>query len=77
MEAVFTDGISTAAYVSELSGRGIGMAAVRAECQARGGRIAATNHSRLRDSRRVQLSGCFDGRGSHLALRRVARGRPG
>jgi two-component system chemotaxis sensor kinase CheA len=39
MEAVFTDGISTAAYVSELSGRGIGMAAVRAECQARGGRM--------------------------------------
>jgi two-component system, chemotaxis family, sensor kinase CheA len=38
-EAVFTDGISTAAYVSDLSGRGIGMAAVRAECHARGGTV--------------------------------------
>jgi two-component system chemotaxis sensor kinase CheA len=38
-EAVFTDGISTAAYVSDLSGRGIGMAAVRAECHARGGKV--------------------------------------
>jgi len=38
-EAVFTDGISTAAYVSDLSGRGIGMAAVRAECHARGGSV--------------------------------------
>jgi two-component system, chemotaxis family, sensor kinase CheA len=38
-EAVFTDGISTAAYVSDLSGRGIGMAAVRAECHARRGTV--------------------------------------
>jgi two-component system, chemotaxis family, sensor kinase CheA len=39
-EAVFTDGISTAAYVTEMSGRGVGMAAVRAECRARRGEMA-------------------------------------
>jgi two-component system, chemotaxis family, sensor kinase CheA len=37
--AVFADGISTAPYISELSGRGVGMGAVRAECEARGGTV--------------------------------------
>jgi chemotaxis protein histidine kinase CheA len=39
MEAMFTDGISTAAVVSELSGRGVGMSALRAETLSRGGRM--------------------------------------
>jgi two-component system chemotaxis sensor kinase CheA len=43
MEAIFTDGISTATRVSELSGRGIGMGAVRAECTARGGTVEVSS----------------------------------
>jgi two-component system chemotaxis sensor kinase CheA len=43
MEAMFTDGISTAAFVSELSGRGVGMGALRAETLARGGQMKVTS----------------------------------
>jgi two-component system chemotaxis sensor kinase CheA len=43
VEAVFCDGISTSTYVNEFSGRGVGMGAVRAACQARGGTV--TVHS--------------------------------
>jgi two-component system chemotaxis sensor kinase CheA len=39
IEALFTDGISTAKELSDLSGRGVGMGAVRAECAARGGTV--------------------------------------
>jgi two-component system chemotaxis sensor kinase CheA len=39
VEALFTDGISTARELSDLSGRGVGMGAVRAECRARGGQV--------------------------------------
>jgi len=38
-EALFADGVSTAEAVSETSGRGIGMSAVRAACLALGGSI--------------------------------------
>jgi two-component system chemotaxis sensor kinase CheA len=38
-EAVFTSGVSTAARVSELSGRGVGMDALRATCRDYGGRV--------------------------------------
>jgi len=37
--AVFADGVSTRAAVSENSGRGVGLAAVRSECLALGGQI--------------------------------------
>jgi len=37
VQAIFTDGISTAPFVTEVSGRGIGMGAMRAVCEARGG----------------------------------------
>jgi two-component system chemotaxis sensor kinase CheA len=37
LEALFEDGITTSTQVSEFSGRGIGMGAVRSACQARGG----------------------------------------
>lgn len=39
-DALFADGVSTRTEVSEVSGRGLGMAAVKAACQALGGRIA-------------------------------------
>lgn len=39
VNAMFTDGISTKTEATEISGRGLGLAAVRAECQQRGGRI--------------------------------------
>ncbi len=42
-ELIFIPGLSTAAEVSALSGRGIGMDAVRAELQSLGGRIAVDN----------------------------------
>jgi two-component system chemotaxis sensor kinase CheA len=38
-EALFSDGISTAAKVSEVSGRGMGLAAVRQECLRMGGEV--------------------------------------
>jgi two-component system chemotaxis sensor kinase CheA len=38
-ELLFTDGVSSKQAVSELSGRGVGMAAVREACEALGGRI--------------------------------------
>jgi two-component system chemotaxis sensor kinase CheA len=37
--ALFTDGISTRDEVSEISGRGVGLGAVRAACESMGGRI--------------------------------------
>lgn len=39
VEALFADGVSTADVVTELSGRGVGMSAVRDACQALGGSI--------------------------------------
>ena len=37
--ALFSDGLSTGDDATELSGRGVGAGAVRAECEARGGRV--------------------------------------
>ena len=50
MEAMFTDGISTAPFVSELSGRGVGMGALRSETLSRGGdmKVTATSGSGTR-----------------------------
>lgn len=39
VEALFVDGISTAEQVTEFSGRGVGLSAVRAACIERGGRV--------------------------------------
>jgi HPt (histidine-containing phosphotransfer) domain-containing protein len=39
LQAVFADGLSTRDAVTELSGRGVGLGAVRAACEAVGGRI--------------------------------------
>ena len=39
VEALFSDGVSTAAEVTSVSGRGVGMAAVRDACKELGGRI--------------------------------------
>jgi two-component system chemotaxis sensor kinase CheA len=39
VEALFEDGVTTSTQVSEFSGRGIGMGAVRAACHARGGAV--------------------------------------
>ena len=43
IEAIFYDGITTSSQVNDLSGRGVGMGAVRAACEARGGTV--TVHS--------------------------------
>lgn len=39
VEALFVDGISTAEQVTEFSGRGVGLSAVKAACTGRGGRV--------------------------------------
>ncbi len=39
-KALFCDGLSTSADVSEVSGRGVGMAAVRQACEELGGRVS-------------------------------------
>lgn len=43
LEALFTDGVSTRATVDEVSGRGVGMAAVRAACRKLGGDVVVTS----------------------------------
>ena len=42
-ELIFRDGVSTAATVTETSGRGVGLAAVRAACRAAGGDVAVAS----------------------------------
>ena len=39
VEVLFRDGVSTKAAANEISGRGVGLGAVRAECEARGGTV--------------------------------------
>lgn len=42
-QALFAEGISTRGDVSELAGRGVGLGAVRAACEQRGGRVQASS----------------------------------
>lgn len=42
-DLIFCDGVSTAEAVTETSGRGVGLSAVRAACRAAGGDIAVTS----------------------------------
>ncbi len=53
-EALFSDGVSTAAQVTEISGRGIGMGAVRAAARALGGDV--TVHSEAGRGTRVAIT---------------------
>ena len=53
-EALFHDGVSTAAQVSELSGRGVGMGAVRAAARALGGDVVV--HSQPGRGTRVEIT---------------------
>jgi two-component system chemotaxis sensor kinase CheA len=53
IEALFADGLSTRREVSEISGRGIGMGAVRAACVARGGTMCV--HSAMGAGTRVEF----------------------
>jgi two-component system chemotaxis sensor kinase CheA len=45
--ALFQDGVSTAAHVTDLSGRGIGMGAVRAATESLGGALAVESRQGL------------------------------
>ncbi|MBK6684553.1 MAG: Hpt domain-containing protein [Deltaproteobacteria bacterium] len=45
VEALFADGVSTKDAVSDVSGRGVGMAAVRQVCRALGGAISVTTEA--------------------------------
>jgi two-component system, chemotaxis family, sensor kinase CheA len=45
VEALFANGVSTKDSANEISGRGIGMGAIRAECQARGGAVELETRS--------------------------------
>ncbi len=53
VDALFQDGITTAAAVSEVSGRGVGMGTVREAVRAMGGRIAV--HSELGQGTLIQF----------------------
>ncbi|MDB4945711.1 MAG: hypothetical protein JWP97_5245 [Labilithrix sp.] len=44
-EVLFHDGVSTRDSVSELSGRGVGLGAVRAECRALGGHVRVSSRT--------------------------------
>jgi signal transduction histidine kinase len=52
-QAIFHDGVSTSLRVSEFSGRGIGMSAVRRACEQRGGRVEV--HSAAGEGTRVEF----------------------
>jgi two-component system chemotaxis sensor kinase CheA len=47
VEALFADGLSTRQGVSELSGRGVGLSAVRHACRALGGDVEIDSHQNL------------------------------
>lgn len=47
IEALFVDGVSTAEQVTEISGRGVGLASMRAACDARGGRVEVRSEAGL------------------------------
>jgi two-component system chemotaxis sensor kinase CheA len=53
LEALFSDGVSTAASVNEFSGRGIGMGAVRAACRELNGNVLV--HSNPGDGTSIQF----------------------
>ena len=53
-EALFHDGVSTSEHVSEISGRGVGMGAVRAAARAMGGDVAI--HSQRGHGTRVEIT---------------------
>jgi two-component system chemotaxis sensor kinase CheA len=53
-EALFHDGVTTSEHVSEISGRGVGMGAVRAAARAMGGEVAV--HSQRGRGTRVEIS---------------------
>lgn len=53
-EALFHDGVTTSEHVSEISGRGVGMGAVRAAARAMGGEIAI--HSQSGRGTRVEIT---------------------
>ena len=53
-EALFRDGVSTAQQVSEISGRGVGMGAVRAAARALGGDVIV--HSQAGHGTRVEIT---------------------
>jgi chemotaxis protein histidine kinase CheA len=46
MQTLFSRGFTTRTEVTEISGRGIGLAAVRAECEALGGRVEVASTPR-------------------------------
>jgi two-component system chemotaxis sensor kinase CheA len=45
VDALFTEGVTTAADATEISGRGAGLAAVRVACHQLGGRVAVSSRS--------------------------------
>lgn len=53
-EALFHDGVTTSEHVSEISGRGVGMGAVRAAARAMGGEVAI--HSQSGRGTRVEIT---------------------
>ena len=55
IEAMFQDGISTRSEVTEISGRGVGMSALRAVCQDMGGSVEVTTGSNQGTTIRVRV----------------------
>lgn len=53
--ALFADGVSTATEVSDISGRGVGMGALRAACQALGGRVRVPGPRPVSTGTRVEF----------------------
>ena len=74
--ALFHDGVSTAAQVTDISGRGIGMGAVRAATEALGGRLENPRRSRAAERPFVWSSPPQQWRPSSARFGATARLRP-
>jgi len=72
-EAIFADGVSTAERVSDVSGRGVGMAAIRAATQALGGSIAIESTPRQGTTFRFEFPATAITRGADASHRPGAR----
>jgi len=68
--ALFSDGLSTAAQISDISGRGIGMGALREQTRALGGEISV--HSRVGAGTLIRMSFPADAAFHHTSKIRIA-----
>ena len=76
VEALFSDGLSTAEAVTDVSGRGVGMSAVRDAARGLGGTVSVTSSSGIGTTVRFHFSSAEAGKNLTLAQSRSSRNPP-